>query len=58
MNKEHKCSECIWLDQCGCDQVCDMFEGLTSDEEIEAEYESDLRERHEYYMEQIEEQNA
>ena len=56
-----KCENCIWFDQCHEDETCDSYEPASLEEQevidIEA-YEEDLRTRHEFYMEQVEEQDS
>lgn len=56
-----KCENCIWFDQCHENEVCDSYEpaSLEEQEAMDIEvYEEDLRMRHEYYMEQVEEQDS
>lgn len=60
MKYTRKCENCIWFDQCHEDEVCDSYEPTSLEEqevmEIES-YEEDLRMRHEFYMEQVAEQD-
>ena len=57
---DRKCKNCIWFDQCHEDEACDSYEpaSLEEQEEIDAaEYEADLRMRHEHYQSQVSEQD-
>lgn len=40
-NEKYSCLECIWYDQCGCDEICDFFDPgrFPTDEEIKLETE-------------------
>ena len=56
-----KCENCIWSEQCGQETACDGYEPASAEEQEKMsvmDYESDLRERHTYYQEQIDEQNS
>lgn len=61
MKNTKKCENCIWFDQCAQGVTCDdYFPVSIEEEEAEqvAEYERDLRDRHEYYQELIGEHNS
>ena len=56
-----KCQNCIWYDQCGQDVACEDYDPVSPAEDearVIQEYYDDLRERDEYYKEQIDEQNS
>lgn len=60
MSTIKNCKNCIWFDQCREDKACDSYEPASLEEQEAmdaAEYEKDLRERHELYQEQIAEQD-
>lgn len=60
MSTIKNCKNCIWFDQCHEDEACDSYEPVSLEEQDAmdaAEYEKDLRERHEIYQEQIAEQD-
>lgn len=57
---EKKCNNCVWFDQCGCDETCKHYTPAASEEceaVDESEYEMDLRNRYGFYVRQIEEQD-
>ena len=61
MKFTRKCENCIWVDQCAQEVACEDYCPASQDEleEIQCdEFNSDLKDRHEYYHEQIEEQNS
>ena len=56
-----KCESCIWYDKCHEEEACEYYEPTSTEEQElaeKAEYEEDLRMRHELYQEQVEEQNT
>lgn len=61
MEDTRRCEHCIWFDQCREDETCDCYEPASIKEQEStdiAEYLSDVSMRHEYYQEQIVEQNG
>lgn len=61
MSNKRNCKNCLWYDKCGQDSACEYFEAASdadSIEELTKAYTRDLRERHDYYVGQVEEQNS
>lgn len=58
---DRKCLNCIWHDRCHEDEACESYEPLSLEEQEDAEaeaYNEDLRMRHEFYLEQVAEQDS
>lgn len=58
MEEEHKCSECYWCEQCGCERTCEYFDLLMPDEDgfdpaVVETYINFLNEAHETYMSEV-----
>lgn len=54
------CKNCLWFDKCPAIDVCDNYDPVHMEEQEAAdaaEYEEDLRSRHEYYQAYVSEQN-
>jgi hypothetical protein len=61
MSDKRNCENCLWYDKCGQGCACEYFEAASDTDNIEGltnAYTRDLRERHGYYVEQIEEQDS
>lgn len=58
MRYTKKCENCIWFGKCNSAEACDDYYPTGDDTMDVAFYEQDLKERHEEYMELIDEQNA
>ena len=49
------CKDCIWAEDCGKCKPCEDFSPVDDTKDREEYYEQTLRERHEDYMEVVEE---
>lgn len=61
MESTRKCEGCIWFDQCGDAEACDMYTPCSSAEDVEVaeeEYARDLDNRHDLYIAHIDEQDS